>query len=205
MNEKKKYNFIIILLVIIIIILSVLCVLFATNTINFNYDNGNNNQLDASEKNKDKEENGDWVSYLLAAKNVRATLTRYYKDGFDGNSESLEETKVLSSEELKEYLNSLNKCSCHNIINATGFGGPTQYYVNISYVVNDINYTFKLSWGSEFILDNVLDNEVIDNYLVELLTESYPEEKLKYYDGEGHHTFSFDSDCSKGIIEKYFE
>lgn len=197
MKQKNNNKIVITLLIVIIIILSTLCVLFATNVISFN----SNSAIKDNESNDNVQNNDDWISYLLGAKDVKATLTRYFNEDV---TESEEIKKVLNTIELEDYLTNLNKCKCHNVVNQDGMGGPAQYNVDITYTVNDIEYSFLLSGGHTFFVTGT-EKKVVDNELVKLLTQAYPEEKLEYVNDSGTHVFRFDGICAVDAIKGYFE
>lgn len=202
MKQKNNNKIVITLLIVIIIILSTLCVLFATNVISFNSNSAiKDNESNDNVQNNDDAKNDDWISYLLGAKDVKATLTRYFNEDV---TESEEIKKVLNTIELEDYLTNLNKCKCHNVVNQDGMGGPAQYNVDITYTVNDIEYSFLLSGGHTFFVTGT-EKKVVDNELVKLLTQAYPEEKLEYVNDSGTHVFRFDGICAVDAIKGYFE
>lgn len=202
MKQKNNNKIVITLLIVIIIILSTLCVLFATNVISFNSNSAiKDNESNDNVQNNDDAKNDDWISYLLGAKDVKATLTRYFNEDV---TESEEIKKVLNTIELEDYLTNLNKCKCHNVVNQDGMGGPAQYNVDITYTVNDIEYSFLLSGGHTFFV-TCTEKKVVDNELVKLLTQAYPEEKLEYVNDSGTHVFRFDGICAVDAIKGYFE
>ena len=202
MEQKNNNKIVITLLIVIIIILSTLCILFATNVISFNSNNAiKDNESNDNVQNNDDAKNDDWISYLLGAKDVKATLTRYFEEDV---TEPEEIKKVLNTTELEDYLTNLNKCKCHNVVNQDGMGGPAQYNVDITYIVNDIEYSFLLNGGHTFFVTGT-EKKVVDNELVKLLTQAYPEEKLEYVNDSGTHVFRFDGICAVDAIKGYFE
>ena len=202
MKQKNNNKIVITLFIVIIIILSTLCVLFATNVISFSSNSAiKDNESNDNVQNNDDAKNDDWISYLLCAKDVKATLTRYFNEDV---TESEEIKKVLNTIELEDYLTNLNKCKCHNVVNQDGFGGPTQYNVDITYTVNDIEYSFLLNGGYTFFVTGT-EKKVVDKELVKLLTQAYPEEKLEYVNDSGTHVFRFDGICAVDAIKGYFE
>lgn len=204
MEQKNNNKIVITLLIVIIIILSTLCILFATNVISFNSNNAikdNESNENIQNNNDDDNKNDDWISYLLGAKDVKATLTRYFEEDV---TEPEEIKKVLNTTELEDYLTNLNKCKCHNVVNQDGMGGPAQYNVDITYIVNDIEYSFLLNGGHTFFVTGT-EKKVVDKELVKLLTQAYPEEKLEYVNDSGTHVFRFDGICAVDAIKGYFE
>ena len=197
--DKKTNIVIIILVAIIIVILSVLCILFATNTISFNSKVNSNiktksdtssnktNQTETTNTTVSSENEKTWEDYLVSCHILNAKISRSRSKDL-GDNIDVDKTISLTINDVKNY----------NVIKSwsLGMGGYSRDKLVIDYEKNDSNYTFELING--IINVDKLDDtfkEILDSDKTNEINTEYKdtETSFYYYNLDNYSDILFDS------------
>jgi len=208
---EKNNKGIIALLVVLVIILSVLCVLFATNTISFNSNSVNNNNQfnenitennntteDTTNNNtsNDNQVSSSWVNYLLSRHILEAKVTRVRSKKL-GDSEDYNKTVTITMDDIKEILSKLENSRLSKTW-SQGRGGLDKDHLTISYENNDQKYEFEIYYGT------IAVDKLDDEFKSILENSKYEERNTEYKNTQGAFYFYGISDYTETIFDKYF-
>ena len=204
--DKKTNIVIIILVAIIIVILSVLCILFATNTISFNSKVNSNiktksdtssnktNQTETTNTTVSSENEKTWEDYLVSCHILNAKISRSRSKDL-GDNIDVDKTISLTINDVNNIMKNLKN---YNLIKSwsLGMGGYSRDKLVIDYEKNDINYTFELING--IINVDKLDDtfkEILDSDKTNEINTEYKdtETSFYYYNLDNYSDILFDS------------
>ena len=204
--DKKTNIVIIILVAIIIVILSVLCILFATNTISFNSKVNSNiktksdtssnktNQTETTNTTVSSENEKTWEDYLVSCHILNAKISRSRSKDL-GDNIDVDKTISLTINDVNNIMKNLKN---YNLIKSwsLGIGGYSRDKLVIDYEKNDSNYTFELING--IINVDKLDDtfkEILDSDKTNEINTEYKdtETSFYYYNLDNYSDILFDS------------
>lgn len=204
--DKKTNIVIIILVAIIIVILSVLCILFATNTISFNSKVNSNiktksdtssnktNQTETTNTTVSSENEKTWEDYLVSCHILNAKISRSRSKDL-GDNIDVDKTISLTINDVNNIMKNLKN---YNLTKSwsLGMGGYSRDKLVIDYEKNDINYTFELING--IINVDKLDDtfkEILDSDKTNEINTEYKdtETSFYYYNLDNYSDILFDS------------
>lgn len=204
--DKKTNIVIIILVAIIIVILSVLCILFATNTISFNSKVNSNiktksdtssnktNQTETTNTTVSSENEKTWEDYLVSCHILNAKISRSRSKDL-GDNIDVDKTISLTINDVNNIMKNLKN---YNLIKSwsLGMGGYSRDKLVIDYEKNDSNYTFELING--IINVDKLDDtfkEILDSDKTNKINTEYKdtETSFYYYNLDNYSDILFDS------------
>lgn len=204
--DKKTNIVIIILVAIIIVILSVLCILFATNTISFNSKVNSNiktksdtssnktNQTETTSTTVSSENEKTWEDYLVSCHILNAKISRSRSKDL-GDNIDVDKTISLTINDVNNIMKNLKN---YNLTKSwsLGMGGYSRDKLVIDYEKNDINYTFELING--IINVDKLDDtfkEILDSDKTNEINTEYKdtETSFYYYNLDNYSDILFDS------------
>ena len=204
--DKKTNIVIIILVAIIIVILSVLCILFATNTISFNSKVNSNiktksdtssnktNQTETTNTTVSSENEKTWEDYLVSCHILNAKISRSRSKDL-GDNIDVDKTISLTINDVNNIMKNLKN---YNLIKSwsLGMGGYSRDKLVIDYEKNDSNYTFELING--IINVDKLDDtfkEILDSDKTNEINTEYKdtETSFYYYNLDNYSDILFDS------------
>ncbi|MBR7042496.1 MAG: hypothetical protein IKI04_03240 [Bacilli bacterium] len=200
------------LMAVIVVIIITLLALFATGTISLNtkkVENDNkvseptntiDNQVEENTKTEEvveskTEENTNWVDYLLT-RNISETKITRLRNIELGDSETYNNSVILTEEELKEILTELKNKKLTKVW-SQGRGGPNRDHLVVSYESNDHPYEFEIINGS--ISVDKLDHELIGI----LDNNKYEEKNTEVKDLPGTFYFYSIGDYTETMFDKY--
>lgn len=204
--DKKTNIVIIILVAIIIVILSVLCILFATNTISFSSKVNSNiktksdtssnktNQTETTSTTVSSENEKTWEDYLVSCHILNAKISRSRSKNL-GDNIDVDKTISLTINDVNNIMKNLKN---YNLIKSwsLGMGGYSRDKLVIDYEKNDSNYTFELING--IINVDKLDDtfkEILDSDKTNEINTEYKdtETSFYYYNLDNYSDILFDS------------
>ncbi len=204
--DKKTNIVIIILVAIIIVILSVLCILFATNTISFNSKVNSNiktksdtssnktNQTETTNTTVSSENEKTWEDYLVSCHILNAKISRSRSKDL-GDNIDVDKTISLTINDVNNIMKNLKN---YNLTKSwsLGMGGYSRDKLVIDYEKNDSNYTFELING--IINVDKLDDtfkEILDSDKTNEINTEYKdtETSFYYYNLDNYSDILFDS------------
>lgn len=204
--DKKTNIVIIILVAIIIVILSVLCILFATNTISFSSKVNSNiktksdtssnktNQTETTNTTVSSENEKTWEDYLVSCHILNAKISRSRSKDL-GDNIDVDKTISLTINDVNNIMKNLKN---YNLIKSwsLGMGGYSRDKLVIDYEKNDSNYTFELING--IINVDKLDDtfkEILDSDKTNEINTEYKdtETSFYYYNLDNYSDILFDS------------
>lgn len=203
MENQNSNKVVIVLFMVIVAILAVLCVLFATGTIEFksnevtNNTNNNNNQQNNNTSNGNANNNyAEWMNYILKQNitNIEINRTRYVGD----NEEDYDLTVNLTVEQLKSVFSKLMN---YNLVKEYLQGSGFTYgdILTISYSINGTNYDVEL-------LNDVLSVSYVDDGLLTALENSnHTVENEEQKDMEGVYFNYYFQGYSESIFDEFFK
>lgn len=190
--NKKANIVIIILVVIIIVILSMLCILFATNTISFNSkvnsntktksDTGSNktNQTETTNTTVSSENEKTWEDYLVSCHILNAEISRSRSKDL-GDNIDVDKTISLTINDVSNIMKNLKN---YNLTKSwsLGRGGYLRDKLIIEYEKNDSNYTFELINGTINVdkLDDTF-KEILDSDKTNEINTEYKDTETSFY------------------------
>lgn len=190
--DKKTNIVIIILVAIIIVILSVLCILFATNTISFNSKVNSNiktksdtssnktNQTETTNTTVSSENEKTWEDYLVSCHILNAKISRSRSKDLEDNID-VDKTISLTINDVNNIMKNLKN---YNLTKSwsLGMGGYSRDKLVIDYEKNDSNYTFELING--IINVDKLDDafkEILDSDKTNEINTEYKDKETSFY------------------------
>lgn len=190
--DKKTNIVIIILVAIIIVILSVLCILFATNTISFNSKVNSNiktkgdtssnktNQTETTNTTVSSENEKTWEDYLVSCHILNAKISRSRSKDL-GDNIDVDKTISLTINDVNNIMKNLKN---YNLTKSwsLGMGGYSRDKLVIDYEKNDSNYTFELING--IINVDKLDDtfkEILDSDKTNEINTEYKDKETSFY------------------------
>lgn len=189
---KKNNNLIIIILSIIIIILIVLCILFATNKIDFNKEK---TSKQSNQTTQEKQVKTTWADYLLSQKIISAKVKRIK---LGENAEIIYDKEIsLNKENIKEILTGLENKKITKVW-VHGSGGFDFNSLYINYEKNNQEYQFSFRNGEIFV-------DKLDNDFINLIDNGNYDEDVLYKNYEGSFYLYRINDNYEEIFNKYFE
>ncbi len=195
MKEDKSKNVIIIMLTIIIILLLIILTLVLTGKVNVNNKNDKlDNKNDVIENNNTEV---NWTDKLLSYNISEIKLSRKRNTQL-GDSQDIDKEVTLSKEELKQIL---DKISTNKLVKtySLGRGGPQRDQLNVSYQVNNQNYTFQIYYSS-IVLDSA--DEEIKNIFN---NNNYEERNTEYKNQAGAFYYYSIEEYNESIFDEYFK
>lgn len=190
--DKKTNIVIIILVAIIIVILSVLCILFATNTISFNSKVNSNiktksdtssnktNQTETTNTTVSSENEKTWEDYLVSCHILNAKISRSRSKDL-GDNIDVDKTISLTINDVNNIMKNLKN---YNLIKSwsLGMGGYSRDKLVIDYEKNDSNYTFELINGTINVdkLDDTF-KEILDSDKTNEINTEYKDTDTSFY------------------------
>ena len=195
MKEDKSKNVIIIMLTIIIILLLIILTLVLTGKVNVNNKNDKlDNKNDVIENNNTEV---NWTDKLLSYNISEIKLSRKRNTQL-GDSQDIDKEVTLSKEELKQIL---DKISTNKLVKtySLGRGGPQRDQLNVSYQVNNQNYTFQIYYSS-IVLDSA--DEEIKNIFN---NSNYEERNTEYKNQAGAFYYYSIEEYNESIFDEYFK
>lgn len=190
--DKKTNIVIIILVAIIIVILSALCILFATDTINFNSKVNSNiktksdtssnktNQTETTNTTVSSENEKTWEDYLVSCHILNAKISRSRSKDL-GDNIDVDKTISLTINDVNNIMKNLKN---YNLTKSwsLGMGGYSRDKLVIDYEKNDSNYTFELING--IINVDKLDDtfkEILDSDKTNEINTEYKDKETSFY------------------------
>lgn len=190
--DKKTNIVIIILVTIIIVILSVLCILFATNTISFSSKVNSNiktksdtssnktNQTETTSTTVSSENEKTWEDYLVSCHILNAKISRSRSKNL-GDNIDVDKTISLTINDVNNIMKNLKN---YNLTKSwsLGMGGYSRDKLVIDYEKNDSNYTFELING--IINVDKLDDtfkEILDSDTTNKINTEYKDTETSFY------------------------
>ena len=190
--DKKTNIVIIILVAIIIVILSVLCILFATNTISFNSKVNSNiktksdtssnktNQTETTNTTVSSENEKTWEDYLVSCHILDAKISRSRSKDL-GDNIDVDKTISLTINDVNNIMKNLKN---YNLTKSwsLGMGGYSRDKLVIDYEKNDSNYTFELINGTINVdkLDDTF-KEILDSDKTNEINTEYKDTDTSFY------------------------
>ena len=190
--DKKTNIVIIILVAIIIVILSVLCILFATNTISFNSKVNSNiktksdtssnktNQTETTNTTVSSENEKTWEDYLVSCHILNAKISRSRSKDL-GDNIDVDKTISLTINDVNNIMKNLKN---YNLTKSwsLGMGGYSRDKLVIDYEKNDSNYTFELINGTINVdkLDDTF-KEILDSDKTNEINTEYKDTETSFY------------------------
>lgn len=190
--DKKTNIVIIILVAIIIVILSVLCILFATNTISFNSKVNSNiktksdtssnktNQTETTNTTVSSENEKTWEDYLVSCHILDAKISRSRSKDL-GDNIDVDKTISLTINDVNNIMKNLKN---YNLTKSwsLGIGGYSRDKLVIDYEKNDSNYTFELINGTINVdkLDDTF-KEILDSDKTNEINTEYKDTETSFY------------------------
>ena len=190
--DKKTNIVIIILVAIIIVILSVLCILFATNTISFNSKVNSNiktksdtssnktNQTETTNTTVSSENEKTWEDYLVSCHILDAKISRSRSKDL-GDNIDVDKTISLTINDVNNIMKNLKN---YNLTKSwsLGMGGYSRDKLVIDYEKNDSNYTFELINGTINVdkLDDTF-KEILDSDKTNEINTEYKDTETSFY------------------------
>lgn len=208
-NKLVKKNIVIIILVaIIIVILSVLCILFATNTISFNSKVNSNiktksdtssnktNQTETTSTTVSSENEKTWEDYLVSCHILNAKISRSRSKDL-GDNIDVDKTISLTINDVNNIMKNLKN---YNLTKSwsLGMGGYSRDKLVIDYEKNDINYTFEL-------INGIINVDKLDDTFKEILDSDKTNEiNTEYKDTETSFYYYNLDNYSDTLFDSYF-
>ena len=206
--DKKTNIVIIILVAIIIVILSVLCILFATNTISFNSKVNSNiktksdtssnktNQTETTNTTVSSENEKTWEDYLVSCHILDAKISRSRSKNL-GDNIDVDKTISLTINDVNNIMKNLKN---YNLIKSwsLGMGGYSRDKLVIDYEKNDSNYTFEL-------INGIINVDKLDDTFKEILDSDKTNEiNTEYKDTETSFYYYNLDNYSDTLFDSYF-
>lgn len=206
--DKKTNIVIIILVAIIIVILSVLCILFATNTISFNSKVNSNiktksdtssnktNQTETTNTTVSSENEKTWEDYLVSCHILNAKISRSRSKDL-GDNIDVDKTISLTINDVNNIMKNLKN---YNLTKSwsLGMGGYSRDKLVIDYEKNDINYTFEL-------INGIINVDKLDDTFKEILDSDKTNEiNTEYKDTETSFYYYNLDNYSDTLFDSYF-
>jgi len=206
--DKKTNIVIIILVAIIIVILSVLCILFATNTISFNSKVNSNiktksdtssnktNQTETTSTTVSSENEKTWEDYLVSCHILNAKISRSRSKDL-GDNIDVDKTISLTINDVNNIMKNLKN---YNLTKSwsLGMGGYSRDKLVIDYEKNDINYTFEL-------INGIINVDKLDDTFKEILDSDKTNEiNTEYKDTETSFYYYNLDNYSDTLFDSYF-
>ena len=209
MEQQNNNKSLIAVLIVIIVILTILCILFATNTISFNsnsVDNGNNqsngsvieNSNTSNDNTTDNSQvSSSWTSYLLSRHILEAKVTRVRSKDL-GDAEDYNKTVTITMDDVKEILSKLKNIKLSKTW-SEGRGGPDKDHLTIAYENNNQKYEFEIYYGT------IAVDKLDDEFKAILENSKYEEKNTEYKNSQGAFYFYGISDYTDTIFDKFFK
>lgn len=206
--DKKTNIVIIILVAIIIVILSVLCILFATNTISFNSKVNSNiktksdtssnktNQTETTSTTVSSENEKTWEDYLVSCHILNAKISRSRSKDL-GDNIDVDKTISLTINDVNNIMKNLKN---YNLTKSwsLGMGGYSRDKLVIDYEKNDSNYTFEL-------INGIINVDKLDDTFKEILDSDKTNEiNTEYKDTETSFYYYNLDNYSDTLFDSYF-
>lgn len=206
--DKKTNIVIIILVAIIIVILSVLCILFATNTISFNSKVNSNiktksdtssnktNQTETTNTTVSSENEKTWEDYLVSCHILNAKISRSRSKNL-GDNIDVDKTISLTINDVNNIMKNLKN---YNLTKSwsLGMGGYSRDKLVIDYEKNDSNYTFEL-------INGIINVDKLDDTFKEILDSDKTNEiNTEYKDTETSFYYYNLDNYSDTLFDSYF-
>ena len=206
--DKKTNIVIIILVAIIIVILSVLCILFATNTISFNRKVNSNiktksdtssnktNQTETTNTTVSSENEKTWEDYLVSCHILNAKISRSRSKDL-GDNIDVDKTISLTINDVNNIMKNLKN---YNLTKSwsLGMGGYSRDKLVIDYEKNDSNYTFEL-------INGIINVDKLDDSFKEILDSDKTNEiNTEYKDTETSFYYYNLDNYSDTLFDSYF-
>ncbi len=206
--DKKTNIVIIILVAIIIVILSVLCILFATNTISFNSKVNSNiktksdtssnktNQTETTNTTVSSENEKTWEDYLVSCHILNAKISRSRSKDL-GDNIDVDKTISLTINDVNNIMKNLKN---YNLTKSwsLGMGGYSRDKLVIDYEKNDSNYTFEL-------INGIINVDKLDDTFKEILDSDKTNEiNTEYKDTETSFYYYNLDNYSDTLFDSYF-
>ena len=206
--DKKTNIIIIILVAIIIVILSVLCILFATNTISFNSKVNSNiktksdtssnktNQTETTSTTVSSENEKTWEDYLVSCHILNAKISRSRSKNL-GDNIDVDKTISLTINDVNNIMKNLKN---YNLTKSwsLGMGGYSRDKLVIDYEKNDSNYTFEL-------INGIINVDKLDDTFKEILDSDKTNEiNTEYKDTETSFYYYNLDNYSDTLFDSYF-
>lgn len=206
--DKKTNIVIIILVAIIIVILSVLCILFATNTISFNSKVNSNiktksdtssnktNQTETTNTTVSSENEKTWEDYLVSCHILDAKISRSRSKDL-GDNIDVDKTISLTINDVNNIMKNLKN---YNLTKSwsLGMGGYSRDKLVIDYEKNDSNYTFEL-------INGIINVDKLDDTFKEILDSDKTNEiNTEYKDTETSFYYYNLDNYSDTLFDSYF-
>ena len=206
--DKKTNIVIIILVAIIIVILSVLCILFATNTISFNSKVNSNiktksdtssnktNQTETTSTTVSSENEKTWEDYLVSCHILNAKISRSRSKNL-GDNIDVDKTISLTINDVNNIMKNLKN---YNLTKSwsLGMGGYSRDKLVIDYEKNDSNYTFEL-------INGIINVDKLDDTFKEILNSDKTNEiNTEYKDTETSFYYYNLDNYSDTLFDSYF-
>ena len=195
MKEDKSKNIIIIMLTIIIILLLIILTLVLTGKVNVNNKNDKlDNKNDVIENNNTEV---NWTDKLLSYNISEIKLSRKRNTQL-GDTQDIDKEVTLSKEELKQIL---DKISTNKLAKtySQGRSRKHRHQINLSYQINNQNYTFEVFAGS-IVLD--FADEEIKNIFN---NSNYEERNTEYKNQAGAFYYYSIEEYNESIFDEYFK
>lgn len=206
--DKKTNIVIIILVAIIIVILSVLCILFATNTISFNSKVNSNiktksdtssnktNQTETTNTTVSSENEKTWEDYLVSCHILNAKISRSRSKDL-GDNIDVDKTISLTINDVNNIMKNLKN---YNLTKSwsLGMGGYSRDKLVIDYEKNDSNYTFEL-------INGIINVDKLDDTFKEILDSDKTNEiNTEYKDTDTSFYYYNLDNYSDTLFDSYF-
>ena len=206
--DKKTNIVIIILVAIIIVILSVLCILFATNTISFSSKVNSNiktksdtssnktNQTETTSTTVSSENEKTWEDYLVSCHILNAKISRSRSKNL-GDNIDVDKTISLTINDVNNIMKNLKN---YNLTKSwsLGTGGYSRDKLVIDYEKNDSNYTFEL-------INGIINVDKLDDTFKEILDSDKTNEiNTEYKDTETSFYYYNLDNYSDTLFDSYF-
>ena len=206
--DKKTNIVIIILVAIIIVILSVLCILFATNTISFNSKVNSNiktksdtssnktNQTETTSTTVSSENEKTWEDYLVSCHILNAKISISRSKDL-GDNIDVDKTISLTINDVNNIMKNLKN---YNLTKSwsLGMGGYSRDKLVIDYEKNDSNYTFVL-------INGIINVDKLDDTFKEILDSDKTNEiNTEYKDTETSFYYYNLDNYSDTLFDSYF-
>lgn len=206
--DKKTNIVIIILVAIIIVILSVLCILFATNTISFNSKVNSNiktksdtssnktNQTETTNTTVSSENEKTWEDYLVSCHILDAKISRSRSKDL-GDNIDVDKTISLTINDVNNIMKNLKN---YNLTKSwsLGMGGYSRDKLVIDYEKNDSNYTFEL-------INGIINVDKLDDTFKEILDSDKTNEiNTEYKDTDTSFYYYNLDNYSDTLFDSYF-
>ena len=206
--DKKTNIVIIILVAIIIVILSVLCILFATNTISFNRKVNSNiktksdtssnktNQTETTNTTVSSENEKTWEDYLVSCHILNAKISRSRSKDL-GDNIDVDKTISLTINDVNNIMKNLKNYNLNKSW-SLGMGGYSRDKLVIDYEKNDSNYTFEL-------INGIINVDKLDDTFKEILDSDKTNEiNTEYKDTETSFYYYNLDNYSDTLFDSYF-